>query len=166
MTNISTIRFNYKGKEDPTDYSSDLANRFIQKPPTDVLSGDYTSFEYDENLIRDTINKFQIKNCNIYLLSRSNEDKVNLTEKWYGTKYSKEKFSQNIIDIYNGKYIKNHKHILNYPPENKFIASNFDIKANENKEKTMGLSKADLKEAQDNKDGGAFDCRRTMLSIV
>ena len=106
IKNISSIRFDYKGKEDPTDYSSDLASRFISKPPEDVLSGDYLNYEFDEKLIKDTINKFEMKNSNIYLCSRSYEKKTNLSERWYGTNYSKEKFPQNIIDAYNGKFEK------------------------------------------------------------
>jgi insulysin len=41
IKNISEIKFDYKGKEDPTDYCSDLANRLITKPAEDILIGDY-----------------------------------------------------------------------------------------------------------------------------
>ena len=47
----------------------------------------------------------------------------NLIEKWYETKYNKEKFTFSLNDIKN--YKCNHK--LDYPPKNLFIPNNFDI---------------------------------------
>jgi len=145
LNNISQIRFDYKSKEDPSDYCSDLASRFTSRPYEDILSGDYLTSEFDEKLIKETINKFNIENSNIYLSSRSYEDKVNSTEEIYGTKFSKEKYSQKIIDLFNGKVEKNHNHNINYPPENKFIAKNFEIKKLENENANENLN-SDSKE--------------------
>lgn len=132
IKNLNKIKFDYKAKEDPTDYSSDLANRFTTKPPEDILIGDYLLFDFDEKILKETIDKFQITNCNIYKVSRSYDNIANLSEKWYGTKYSKEKFPQKFLDSFEGKLNSNHSHILEYPPENKFIARKFDLKDLEN----------------------------------
>lgn len=139
LNNISQIKFDYKGKEDPSEYSSDLASKFTTKPVEDILIGDYIAEEYDEEFIKETINKFTIENSNIYLSSRSFEEKVNLSEKWYGTKFSKIKYPKKIIDLINGNVEKSHKHFISYPPENKFIARKFDIKDLEKKGESLNF---------------------------
>ena len=62
-------------------------------------------------------------NLNISFISKSFEKECNLTEKWYGTKYSKEKLkiTEEEINLYKSEYI------FDYPPENKFCPKNLDI---------------------------------------
>lgn len=125
---INKIKFDYKSKEDPTDYASDLANRFTNRHPEYLLFGDYIYENFDENLIKKTLDQFNLSNLNIYLSSRSYEEKCNLSEKWYGTKYSKQTLPENLVNAFNNGSNKKYNHILDYPPENKFIARTFDMK--------------------------------------
>ena len=62
-------------------------------------------------------------NLNISFISKSLEKECNLTEKWYGTKYSKEKLkiTEEEINSYKSEYI------FDYPPENKFCPKILDI---------------------------------------
>jgi len=57
------------------------------------------------------------------LCSKFLEEECNLSEKYYGTKYSKEKL--NITEDEINSY--NCKDIFDYPPENNFIPKNFDL---------------------------------------
>lgn len=129
LKEINYIKFNYKNKEEPTDYVSDLANRFTTKPPEHILVGDYYADAFDENLIKKTLMQLTLDNLNIFLCSREYENKCTLTEEWYGTKYSKEKIPENLANAFiNGSRTK-YSHILDYPPQNKFIATKFELKA-------------------------------------
>jgi len=64
-----------------------------------------------------------LDNLNIYFVSKTFEKDCNLTENYYGSKYYKEKLTitEDEINSYNCK------DIFDYPPENNFIAQNFDI---------------------------------------
>lgn len=125
---INKIKFDYKSKEDPTDYASDLAHRFTTRHPEYILNGDYVFENYDENLIKKTLDQFDISKMNIYLTSRSYEEKCDLTEKWYCTKYTKQPLPDNLVYAFKHGSQKKYNHILDYPPENKFIAKSFDMK--------------------------------------
>ena len=125
---INKIKFDYKSKEDPTDYASDLASRFTNRHPEYILNGDYIHDIFDEKLIKKSLNQFELSNINIYLSSRSYEEKCNISEKWYGTKYSKQALPESLVYAFKHGSQKKHNHILDYPPENKFIARTFDIK--------------------------------------
>jgi len=130
---INQIKFDFKSKEDPTDYASDLANRFTYRHPEYILNGNYIFENFDENLIKRTLQQFDLSNMNIYLSSRIYEEKCILTEQWYGTKYSKEPLPLNLVNAFRSSE-KNYNHILDYPPENKFIAKTFDLKELSNKD--------------------------------
>jgi insulysin len=64
-----------------------------------------------------------LENLNISFISKSLKNECNLTEKIYGTKYTKEKLkiTQEEIDSYKCD------HIFDYPPENKFCPKNLEI---------------------------------------
>jgi insulysin len=131
---VHKIKFDFKNKEHPTDYCSDLAHNFTVFPPEDVLSGPYLINSFDEKLIDDYLKKLEINNMNIYLSSKSfQENECDMTELWYKTKFSKTHFT----DYNNGKIINlfrngidattKIKHTLDYPPENKFLPSNLEL---------------------------------------
>ena len=59
--------------------------------PEDVLFAGDIFKEYNEHLIRKYLDLFTLDNLNIYFDSNSFATECELTEKWYGTKYHKEK---------------------------------------------------------------------------
>ncbi len=152
---IHKIKFDYKSKEDPTDYASDLANRFTNRHPEYILNGDYIYENFNEDLIKKSLMQFNLTNMNIYLSSRSYTDKCNLTEKWYGTNFSKQPLPENLVNAFKFGSQKKYTHVLDYPPVNKFIAKNFDLKDLANKDSKFPelLEKTDTREVwfkQDN----------------
>ena len=64
-----------------------------------------------------------LDNLNIFLISKSFEKECTLTEPYYGTKYCKEKLNITEEDINSYKC----EHNLDYPPENNFIPTNFEL---------------------------------------
>ena len=136
ISQINKMKFDFKNKEKPMSYTSDIAYYFKDYKPEDILTGPYLIEEYDEELIRQLIDSLTLDNLNIYLSSKTNESKCDLEEMWYRTKYSKEKFSE--------EFIKQHRcfdssnvceHNLDYPPENVFIPKTLEMHSLENCEK-------------------------------
>ena len=120
---IYQIKFDYKNKLDAINLVKTYVNNLRNYENEDVLIGSYLIEDFDEELIKKYLNLLSIENCNIYLFSKKYENECNLTEKWYETKFNKEKFSLNSEDVINYKCC----YKLDYPPKNLFIANNFDI---------------------------------------
>ena len=135
---IRKMKFDYLEKIDLTTIAKTYVSRLMDFAPEDIRSGPYLFGEFNEPLIKKYLNMLTLDNLNIYFVSKSFEKECNLTEKYYGAKYTKEKL--NITD----EEINSYKcsDIFDYPPENKFIPKNFDIlpppeKINKNPEKII-----------------------------
>ena len=123
LKKINQIQFDFREKEKPIDFVEKYVERLMLYDPEDVFTGGCLFKEYNEELIRKYLDMFTYDNLDIAFVSKSLENECNLTEKWYGTKYTKEKIKINKeeIDSYQSD------HILDYPPENKFYPNNVDI---------------------------------------
>ena len=123
MRNVKQMNFDYRNKLSPTNATKGYASLLMDYRPEDVLFAGSIIKEFNEPLIRKYLDLLTLDNLNIYFISKTFENECNITEKWYGTKYSKEKI--NITD----EEVTSYKceHILDYPPKNNFIPKNFDI---------------------------------------
>ena len=61
--------------------------------PEDVFTGGELYKEFDENLMREYLNMFNLNNLNICFLSQKFEKECTNIEKYYGIKYYKEKLN-------------------------------------------------------------------------
>ena len=120
---INQIQFDFREKEKPIDFVEKYAQKLLLYNPKDVFTGGTLLKEYNEKLLKKYLNMFNYNNMNIAFVSKSFEKECNLIEKYYGTKYSKEKLKINEEEINSYKC----NHILDYPPENKFYPNNLDI---------------------------------------
>ena len=120
---ISQLKFDFKNKKKPIDFTKDYAGYLMTYKPEDVFTGQFLYKEFNEELIRKYLDLFKMENLNIYFISKSLEKECNLTEKIYGTKYSKEKLNITKEEIESYKC----DHIFDYPPENKFCPKNLEI---------------------------------------
>ena len=127
---INQIQFDFRDKEKPIDFVEKYVERFMNYNE-DVFTAEFLFKEYDEKLIKKYLDMFSLDNLEIAFISKSFENECNLTEKWYGIKYSKEKLSIKKEDIFSYKC----NHIMDYPPENKFYPKNLDIFPNEENKK-------------------------------
>ena len=123
IKNINQIKFDYKNKILPSNATKGYVSLLMNYKPEDVLFAGSIFKEYNEPLIRKYLDLLTLDNFNIYFASNSFEKECNLTEKWYGTKYCKEKINITEEEINSYKC----EHIFDYPPENTFIPKNFDI---------------------------------------
>ena len=121
--NIEQLKFDFKKKKKPIDFTEKYVDYFMLYKPEDVFIGSTLYKEYNEKLIKKYLDLLNIDNLNIFFISQSLEEECNLSEKYYGTKYSKEKIkiTKEEIDSYKCE------HIFDYPPENKFCPKNLDI---------------------------------------
>ena len=123
LKQIHQMIFDYKIKVDPTSMVEKCASNLMDYPPEDIITSSNLYGEFKESLLKKYLDLLTLDNLNIYLCSKLFEKDCNLTENYYGTKYYKEKLTitEDEINSYNCK------DIFDYPPENNFIAKNFDI---------------------------------------
>ena len=123
LKNVYQLKFDYKNKLSPSKATERYVSLLMDYKPEDVLFAGNIFKEYNEPLIRKYLDLLTLDNLNIYFISNSFEKECNLTEKWYGSKYCKEKINitEEEINAYDCG------HVLDYPPKNKFIPNNFDI---------------------------------------
>ena len=117
------MNFDYRGKRNPVTIVETYASRLMDYQAEDIIAGDYIFGEFKESLLKKYLDLLTLDNLNIYFVSKTFEKDCNLTENYYGSKYYKEKLTitEDEINSYNCK------DIFDYPPENNFIAQNFDI---------------------------------------
>ena len=120
---IEQLMFDYQSKKCPISTVEKYASYLMDYKPEDVISGGQLFGEMKEPLLKKYLDLLTLDSLNIYFSSKSFEKECNLTEKYYGTKYSKEKLNITEEDI--NSY--NCNDIFDYPPENNFIPKNFDI---------------------------------------
>ncbi|XP_024886977.1 insulin-degrading enzyme-like isoform X3 [Temnothorax curvispinosus] len=78
------------------------------------------------DLINELMEYFTPQNIRIYVAAKAYESIANKTEKWFGTKYMKEKISEKTMKMWNHAGYKLPD--LKLPSKNEFIATKFDIK--------------------------------------
>ena len=117
------MNFDYRGKGTPVSIVETYASRLMDYPAEDIIAGGLIFGEFKESLLKKYLDFLTLDNLNIYFVSKTFEKDCNLTENYYGSKYYKEKLTitEDEINSYNCK------DIFDYPPENNFIAQNFDI---------------------------------------
>ena len=120
---VKEMRFNYADKLEPISVTESFCSNLMDFPPEKVYSGEVLLGEYNESLIKKYLDMLTLDNLNIYMQSKSFEKECILTEQYFGTKYCKEKFNITEEDINSYKC----EHIFDYPPENNFIPTKFDI---------------------------------------
>lgn len=124
------IDFEFFEKDDPLDTCISLAENLGLYPAEEVIKVNYIFENYSPELIKKCFNCLTEKNLNIYLLSKkfnfgAQTGSEILTDKWFGTKYTKQPLStlsSNLRPI----SLPN-DHLLNYPNKNIFIPSIFSL---------------------------------------
>ena len=120
---IHQMNFNYMNKLTLNSATRTYSSNLMDYAPEDVIAGPRLYGEFKEDLIKKYLDMLTLNNLNIYFDSKIFEKECNLTEKYYGTKYCKEKLD--ITDEEINSYTCDH--IFDYPPENDYIPKNFDL---------------------------------------
>ncbi len=124
MKRMAAIGFQFKEKDNPSDYAKYLAASLQDIPAQDVAVSRWLYEEYDSILVNQLLNRLTVDNLQIVLVAPNVvTDKV---EKWYGTNYSVKGIETDIID----RWKKPGKSTYLYLPEsNPFIPENIGLRS-------------------------------------
>ncbi|XP_037683172.1 nardilysin isoform X2 [Choloepus didactylus] len=124
---IEDNEFHYQEQTDPVEYVENMCENMQLYPLQDFLTGDQLLFEYKPEVIAEALNQLVPQKANLVLLSGANEGKCDLKEKWFGTQYSMEDIENSWAELWNSNFELNPD--LHLPAENKYIATDFTLKA-------------------------------------
>ncbi|VTJ59018.1 Hypothetical predicted protein [Marmota monax] len=124
---IEDNEFHYQEQTDPVEYVENMCENMQLYPLQDFLTGDQLLFEYKPEVIAEALNQLVPQKANLVLLSGANEGKCNLKEKWFGTQYSIEDVENSWAELWKSNFELNPD--LHLPAENKYIATDFTLKA-------------------------------------
>uniref|UniRef100_A0A5F9D8A2 Nardilysin n=1 Tax=Oryctolagus cuniculus TaxID=9986 RepID=A0A5F9D8A2_RABIT len=124
---IEDNEFHYQEQTDPVEYVENMCENMQLYPLQDFLTGDQLLFEYKPEVIAEALNQLVPQKANLVLLSGANEGKCDLKEKWFGTQYSIEDVENSWNELWKSNFELNPE--LHLPAENKYIATDFTLKA-------------------------------------
>uniref|UniRef100_A0A8C0KKH1 Nardilysin convertase n=1 Tax=Canis lupus dingo TaxID=286419 RepID=A0A8C0KKH1_CANLU len=124
---IEDNEFHYQEQTDPVEYVENMCENMQLYPLQDFLTGDQLLFEYKPEVIAEALNQLVPQKANLVLLSGANEGKCDLKEKWFGTQYSMEDVENSWAELWKTNFELNPD--LHLPAENKYIATDFMLKA-------------------------------------
>ncbi|OWB55534.1 hypothetical protein B5S28_g1406 [[Candida] boidinii] len=126
---LHNLKYHNTSSDLPKESFTDIPE-FETIPPEFLLSSSSIVREYNPDLISKFLSYLNSENFKITLVSKNFKDEsLNLTEKWYGTKYSIEDIDIELME--NLKKISNETEIsdsvYHLPEKNEFIPTNFDL---------------------------------------
>ncbi|XP_075411986.1 nardilysin isoform X2 [Tenrec ecaudatus] len=124
---IEDNEFHYQEQTDPVEYVENICENMQLYPMQDFLTGDQLLFEYHPDVIAEALNQLVPQKANLVLLSGANEGKCDLKEKWFGTQYSMQEIETSWTELWSSNFELNSE--LHLPAENKYIATDFTLKA-------------------------------------
>ncbi|KAM5266220.1 nardilysin isoform 2-T2 [Hipposideros larvatus] len=124
---IEDNEFHYQEQTDPVEYVENMCENMQLYPLQDFLTGDQLLFEYKPEVIAEALNQLVPQKANLVLLSGANEGKCDLKEKWFGTQYRMEDVENSWAELWKSNFKLNPD--LHLPAENKYIATDFMLKA-------------------------------------
>jgi len=129
MSSVQNLRWKFLQKERFIDYTCDIASTmqlYNEDSIPQILWHKYCVDEFDKPTIDDLTEKMlKPGNLNIYLISQTLKDKEEFkTEKWYGTQFTKQSFSD---DLRNSILNKLENKNLDLPKPNIFLPKKTEI---------------------------------------
>ncbi|XP_044172178.1 nardilysin-like isoform X3 [Acropora millepora] len=125
LQTVEENEFRFHEQCDPYDYVEELVENMQLYPVEDFLTGDQLMWEFNKQVIEDVQNVLTPDRANILILSKKYQEECTENEPWFQTPY-------NFSDI-NPLWLEKWKNLdlnpeLYFPEENKFIATDFEIK--------------------------------------
>ena len=124
VNEIGKIDFQYKDKEEPIDYVTDLTTNMHHYAMPDILTADCYQTEFASELIELLLNSLVPENMKLMVISKKFENETNLTEKWYGTEYMIELMTNEQLNILKTCGLNND---LRLPEKNSFMPEDLRI---------------------------------------
>lgn len=129
VASLCDLAFRFKEKSPPSSYTSGLSSQMQLPFPREwVLSGPYLTREFDQSLIRKTLDCLSPDTCRISIAAQECPDGSKAwdkREKWYGTEYKLTPLPENIRS--SSSAAPSGFEDLSLPHPNNFIPQNFDV---------------------------------------
>lgn len=123
---MDKMKFDFESKIEPINYVLSVAHNLRLHPVENVLTKGDRFSKWNPNVINSVLDNLVPQKVRIYITAKDFENIANETEQWYGTRYKKNKISNNLVN----KWIKPGVNLeLKLPLKNEFIPTSFDIKA-------------------------------------
>lgn len=122
---VANMNFRFKEKSIPCDDVSSIARILYDYPMEEILVISHLFPLWEPDLIRWVMEYLKPEDVRLHIIGKLYEDIANETEKWYGTKFKKEKIPQDIINKWINAGLNTD---LKLPPRNEFIPEKFDLK--------------------------------------
>ncbi|CAF1256026.1 unnamed protein product, partial [Didymodactylos carnosus] len=123
--NLNEMHFQFREKERPEEFVSNLANRMRDYPLTECLSGEYEMREFRPDLINDLLNTYLLPSkMRIFLVGKNFSSVATEKEKWFGTSYKEEYLPEDLIKRCENCQLDDE---LLVPPPNDFIPTDFQL---------------------------------------
>ncbi|XP_056131891.1 nardilysin b [Lampris incognitus] len=126
---IEANEFHYQEQTDPIEFVENICENMQLFPKEHFLTGDQLMFEYNPQVIEAALSLLTPDRANLLLLSPEHQGCCPLREKWFGTSYSVEDISEEWLQCWRGDFELHPE--LHLPAENKFIATDFTLKASD-----------------------------------
>ncbi|XP_062412295.1 nardilysin b isoform X2 [Sardina pilchardus] len=126
---IEANEFHYQEQSDPIEFVENICENMHLFPKEDYLTGDQLMFDYDPEVISAALALMTPDKANLILLSPEHENQWCMKEQWFGAQYSVEDIPQEWSDRWASDFDLNPE--LQLPAENKFIATDFTLKASD-----------------------------------
>ncbi|XP_031430803.1 nardilysin b [Clupea harengus] len=126
---VEANEFHYQEQSDPIEFVENICENMHLFPKEDFLTGDQLMFDYDPEVINAALAFMTPEKANLILLSPEHENQCHMKEKWFGAQYSGEDIPQEWRDRWASDFELNPD--LHLPAENKFIATDFTLKASD-----------------------------------
>lgn len=129
LTTLGKINFDYKDKEKPISYVTTISGDMHVFKMEHALSGNYLMTKFEPDVINEILDQLRPEKMKVTLISKHFDGKTDLTEKWYGTQYKKEKIDEgNLEDLKNCGLNPAFK----LPEKNEFIPNDLSLVKYEN----------------------------------
>lgn len=122
---LANVNFRFMEKQQPRSYVSSRVTGLWDYPMNEILCGDCLFPQWKPELIDTIVNCLTPQNIRVHVVAKAYENIANETERWYSTKYKKERISTRIIDMWEDAGYNSEFHL---PAKNEFIPSRLDLK--------------------------------------
>lgn len=124
---IAAAEFLFKSKKDPYWFCQKLSSRLVRFPPDKVMTGPELYYNFNPELIKEFINYLDLENVQIFLISKVHEPAEMIEEKWFGTLYKIENFSDELMRKLENPTISQSRVKIGLPKPNPYLPANYEV---------------------------------------
>ncbi|KAJ3696077.1 hypothetical protein LUZ60_001454 [Juncus effusus] len=124
IASINEAEFHYQDKVQPLSYALFVNGSMPHYPPEEWLGGSSLLLKFDPSLIQKILDELSFDKVRIFWESKKFEGTVDLTEPWYGTQYSVQNCTPEIIQQWMDSSPNEDLHL---PKPNIFIPTDFTL---------------------------------------